>query len=113
MEQMAAAGQFGDALVVHLGTNGPPSAETLDAFFKPLVNIPKVLVLTAYVDRSWTAETNANLVAAAQRFPNIQILDWNTLAAQCPGDCFWDDGYHIKPDGRVYYTNLITQALGI
>ena len=111
MEQMGAAGQFGDAVVVHLGTNGPPSDEMLDAFLTPLADVPEVVLLTTYVDRSWTAETNLRLHAAAARFPNVEILDWATLAAQCPGECFWDDGYHLRPDGREYYVDLIVAAL--
>jgi peptidoglycan/LPS O-acetylase OafA/YrhL len=113
IQQMAAAGQFGQAVVVHLGTNGPPSDETLDSLFAPLAGVPKVVVLTAYVNRSWAGETNANLWEAAGRHPNIQILDWAALAPQCQGHCFWDDGYHLAPDGRRYYTDLIAQALGI
>ncbi len=111
VEQLRDNGQLGDAVVVHLGTNGPPSAATLDAFFAPLADVAQVIVLTAYVDRSWTADTNANLSAAAQRFPNVEILDWATLAEPCPGDCFYDDGYHLTPDGRTYYADLIVAAL--
>ena len=112
VQQMAAAGQFGQAVVIHLGTNGPPSDETLDELFAPLAGIPKVVVLTAYAPHAgWIPETNANLWEAANRHPNIRILDWAALAPQCPGECFWEDGYHIAPDGRRYYTDLIVQAL--
>jgi peptidoglycan/LPS O-acetylase OafA/YrhL len=112
VEQMAASGQFGQAVVIHLGTNGPPSDETLDELFAPLAGIPKVVVLTAYAPHAgWIPETNANLWEAAGRYPNIRIVDWAALAPQCPGDCFWEDGYHIAPDGRRYYTDLIVQAL--
>ncbi len=111
MEQLAANGVLGDAVVIHLGTNGPPSDETLDAFFTPLADVRKVVVLTAHADRSWVAETNANLTEAAARFRNIQLLDWASLAPECPGDCFANDGIHLVPDGRTYYTDLIVAAL--
>ncbi|MGI9052955.1 MAG: acyltransferase family protein [Ilumatobacteraceae bacterium] len=112
MEGLRDSGQLGGAVVIHLGTNGPPSAETLDGFFNALTGVPKVVVLTAHADRSWIAETNANLYALPQRFPNVTILDWAALAPQCPGDCFWD-GIHVNPAGRRYYADLIAQALGI
>lgn len=111
MEQLAANGVLGEAVVIHLGTNGPPSDETLDAFFTALAGVPKVVVLTAYADRSWIGETNANLTEAADRFANIQLVDWANLANQCPGDCFANDGIHINPAGREYYTQLIVDAL--
>jgi len=112
MEQLRDNGQLGGAIVIHLGTNGPPSPETLDRFFNALTGVPKVIVLTAYADVSWIAETNANLYALPQRFPNVTILDWAALAPQCPGDCFWD-GIHVNPAGRRYYAQLIFNALGI
>ncbi|MGI9052460.1 MAG: hypothetical protein ACR2HQ_07420 [Ilumatobacteraceae bacterium] len=111
VEQLRDNDQLGDAVVVHVGTSGTPTDATLDAFFAPLTDVPKVIVLTAYVDRSWTDETNLRLHAAAQRFPNIEILDWAVLTEQCPGDCFWDDSYHLNPAGRTYYADLIVNAL--
>ena len=41
---------------------------------------------------------------------NIQLLDWSGFSASCPGDCFEDDGFHLKSDGRVYYSALIAGA---
>ena len=33
-------------------------------------------------------------------------------AADCPGDCFYDDGIHLKPDGRAFYAQQITAVTG-
>jgi len=33
------------------------------------------------------------------------------LAAQCPGDCIYQDGFHLKTPGAEYYTALITTVL--
>ena len=107
------AGQLGSAVVVHLGTNGPVSTETLDAFFGALAGVPKVVMLTAHADRSWIPPTNDLLYQVPTRFPNVVVVDWANLAGQCPGDCFYDDGIHINQNGQNYYSQLIFDALGI
>jgi len=56
---------------------------------------------------------NAKLAALPAQFPNVTVLDWATLANQCPGDCLYDDGIHLKPDGQRYYIGLITQQAGL
>ena len=41
MEQLGAADLFGDPVIVHLGTNGPFTEETLNAFLAPLSQRPE------------------------------------------------------------------------
>jgi hypothetical protein len=112
-EQFRDQGLFGDAVVVHLGTNGPFSRETLDALLATMDDVPNVIILTVRADRSWTAENNALLRAADLEGDNKILLDWEALSAQCPGECFYDDGIHLRPDGQQYYTNLIADVLGL
>ncbi len=107
------AGQLGNAVVVHLGTNGPVSTETLDGFFGALAGVPRVVMLTAHADRSWIPPTNDLLYQVPSRFPNVVLVDWANLASQCPGDCFYDDGIHINQNGQNYYSQLIFDALGV
>lgn len=104
---------FGTAVVVHLGTNGPISQETLDAFLATLNGVPNVILMTVRADREWTAANNALLRAADHEGDNKIMIDWETLSANCPGECFYDDGIHLRPAGQQYYTNLIADVLGI
>ena len=99
-------------VVVHLGTNGNFSDETAARFFGALSTVPRVVVMTIRADRGWTVPNNAKLYNLPGQFPNVQILDWGQLANSCPGDCYYDDGIHLKPDGQTYYTQLISQAAG-
>lgn len=112
MEQLRDRGLFGTAVVVHLGTNGPISQETIDRFMEPLSQVPNVVVLTARANRGWTAPNNELLRALASR-PNVIVLDWEALAAECPGNCFYSDGIHLRPEGQQYYSRLIFDVLGI
>jgi peptidoglycan/LPS O-acetylase OafA/YrhL len=98
--------------VVHLGTNGPISDETVDEFFGALADVPRVIVLTVHADRDWTASVNQKLSALPNEFPNVQVLYWDGLANDCPGDCFAPDGIHLNNPGAAYYAQLIADLIG-
>jgi hypothetical protein len=70
-----------------------------------------VLLLTLDVDREWIPGNNAIIYDTVSRYPNVDLLDWAGLAAACPGDCFADDGFHLRADGKQYYAALIDGAL--
>ena len=70
-----------------------------------------MLLVTNDVDRDYTAGNNELIYAAVAANPNVKLLDWQGWTSQCPGDCFEADGFHLKPDGRNFYAELITGAL--
>jgi peptidoglycan/LPS O-acetylase OafA/YrhL len=109
MQQLLDAGVLGDRVVVHLGTNGPISTTSLDGVLNPLAAVPRVIVLTVRADRSWTNGNN-DLIRARAGAGNVVVLDWAVLSGGCPGDCFEDDGIHLRPDGRRYYADLVESA---
>jgi len=111
IEQLRAEGRLGDVVVVHLGTNGDINSNDLTAMMDALAEVPQVLLLTIDVDRSWTARNNDLLINAASSYPNASVLYWADLTDSCPGDCFQNDGYHLRPDGQKYYAALIDGAL--
>jgi len=103
---------FGVAVISHLGTNGPLTQDMIDAFMEPLSAVPNVLVMTNRAPRNWTARNNELLRNLSSR-PNVIVIDWERLSAECPGDCFYSDGIHLKSDGQRYYARLIFDVLGI
>jgi hypothetical protein len=113
VQRLAAEGRLGDVVVVHLGTNGPFSEETMTAFFDALRNVPKVIVLTVHAPRGYTDRNNERLITLPARYPNVQLIDWNAALGGCSGDCLYEDGIHLPPDGRRYYAQLIFDQAGI
>ena len=112
VEQLRDDERLGDTVVVHLGTNGDISDETAEQFFGALSGVSQVLVLTVLAPgKGWIAPNNAKLVALPAQFPNVKVLYWDGLAAQCPGDCFYRDGIHLTQAGQDYYTELIMSQL--
>ena len=105
-------GTFGSVVVIHLGTNGPFSQETLDAMLATVANVPVVVLLTGKADRGWIADNNARLEAVPATHPNVTVVDWEAISAGCEGRCFYDDEIHLTQSGQDYYADMIGKVLG-
>jgi peptidoglycan/LPS O-acetylase OafA/YrhL len=105
--------RLGDAVIVHLGTNGPIGDDTLTAFFDALKKVRRVLVLqVAAPGKSWIGPNNQKLAALPDRFPNVRVINWPELSTRCVDDCFYADGIHLKSAGQRYYANTVMYFLG-
>ncbi len=111
MQALKDNGTFGSVVVVHLGTNGGFSQETLDSMLATLADVPVVLLLTGKADRGWIADNNAKLRAVPATYPNVTVVDWEVLSASCEGRCFYDDGIHLTQSGQDFYADAIGRVL--
>jgi len=112
MQALRDNGTFGSVVVIHLGTNGGFSQETLDQMLATVAAVPVVLLLTGKADRGWIADNNARLRAVPVAYPNVTVVDWEVLSAACPGRCFYDDGIHLTQSGQNYFAGVIGRVLG-
>ena len=69
-------------------------------------------MLNVHANRSWTASNNQLLDDRDVDGDNIILIDWNTKAAECAGNCFAADGIHLSADGQKYYADLIGDWTG-
>ena len=104
------SGELGDVVVVQLGTNGPVPPEEFDRMMRALDAVPKVLVVNLKVPRWWEADVNELLAVGVKRYKNAVLVDWHALAQDRP-ELFWDDGYHLNPQGREFYAQVIVRHL--
>jgi hypothetical protein len=109
--QLEAQGRLGDVVVVHLGTNGPIGSGDMTRMMEALAGVPQVLLLTNEAPVEWIGANNSLIYETAASYANVSLLDWAGLNDQCPGDCLYDDGYHLRPDGQVFYADLIGEFL--
>ena len=113
LEGVAAQGSLGDYVVIHLGTNGPMSAATLDRLMAATANAKRVVVLTIFVPRKWTDANNDLIRALPLTHPNVVVIDWQAEAFY-HRELLAGDGYHLKGDeARKYYTNVVLAGLGL
>jgi peptidoglycan/LPS O-acetylase OafA/YrhL len=105
VRRMADEGRLGDVVVVHLGANGPFPDETIDEIMATVGRRPTLFV-NVKVPRRWEAEVNDRLAAAAERYPNVDVVDWRTVSESQEG-LLWHDGHHLTPAGAERYADLI------
>jgi hypothetical protein len=111
IEILKAQDRLGDVVVIHLGTNGPINDTDMTQMMEALRDVPQVVLVTTDIPRDWSAANNSLIWDTAAAYPNVSPLDWAGLNDACPGDCFYSDGFHLRPDGQAYYANLINSAI--
>lgn len=114
VDELAEANLVGGNVIVHLGNNGPITADTLDDFLAPLTDADNIIILNIHADRPWADENNRILAERDQPNggDNIIVIDWNSIAEGCPVDCFAADGIHLSEQGRTFYADAIGDHTG-
>jgi hypothetical protein len=110
LQSLKASGNLPAKVVVHLGTNGPVSAAQVRSLLSVLRDRARVVVLTLKVPRSWESGNNAVIKSVAHEFPNVAVVDWHWWGNR-HGGWFWEDGYHLRPEGASAYSRLVARAL--
>jgi lysophospholipase L1-like esterase len=77
-----------------------------------LSGVPNVLLINIRANRPWTAQNNALLAAKDNPGDNLILVDWNSLANNCAGNCFASDGIHLSADGQKFYADMIGDITG-
>jgi peptidoglycan/LPS O-acetylase OafA/YrhL len=110
VRRLHGAGQLGDVVVIHLGTNGAIPNDQLDEMLRLLSGVKRVVVVNTKVDRPWEQPDNEAIAAAVPRFPNVVLLDWYSSASQHP-EFLVQDGVHLSAAGQAYYSLTLASKL--
>ena len=115
LRQYRATGHLGDVVVVHIGNNGPLTAEQFDEMMGVLEGVRKVLVVNLTVPPNVAdpvaVPNDAVLAEGVRRYPEKAVLvDWYSASAGHP-EYFWD-GIHLTPQGARAYADLISSYVG-
>ena len=116
LQRWRAAGYLGDAVVIHIGNNGPFTAEQFDEMMGVLAGVPKVLIVTLTVPPGVkdpvAVSNNAVLSDGVQRYSNTVLVDWHAASAEHPEYFTGDDNIHLSLQGAQAYAKLIAVHLG-
>jgi peptidoglycan/LPS O-acetylase OafA/YrhL len=104
------AGQLGEVVVVHIGTNGPFSMRQFDAIMQTLADVRRVVFVTVKVPRRWETPNNAVIAEGVARYSNTRLADWHAATADHP-ELFARDGVHPQRAGARLYAELIAAAI--
>jgi peptidoglycan/LPS O-acetylase OafA/YrhL len=105
-----AAGQLGETVIVHLGSNGTFTAEQFDEMMDVLAGVQRVVFVNTKVPRYWEQPNNEVLAEGTRRYPNAVLVDWYSASVNRP-ELFAKDGIHPQPAGRRLYAGLIAARL--
>lgn len=97
-------------IVLNMGNNGALKEEQVVAIFEALRDSEKVVVVNTAVPRGWRDDNNRIIADVAQRYPNVSIVDWNSVSADRP-EYFAPDGVHLVPTGVAVYISEIARYL--
>lgn len=112
LDELEAEAAVGDAVVLHLGNNGPIDEELFDEVVGRLRNVELVVVVNVRVPVRWEGSVNEALAAGAERWENVELVDWYDRSNEKP-KFFAADGVHLTDRGRRSYARAIALALGI
>jgi hypothetical protein len=110
---LQAAQPLGDVVVLDLGYNDADDPtvfrQRIDTAMAVLATVPQVIWLNQREFKAGRAGMNAELAAAAGRYGNLQVIDWNAEVAAHPEDVY-ADGIHLTPPGQVAMAALVRRA---
>ena len=97
-------------VIFNLGNNNLLVREQVVAIFEIVKNQPEIIVINSAVPRPWREPNNALIEEVAAQYPQVQIVDWNSISEDRP-DYFAPDGVHLVPAGVSAYVEAIVERL--
>ena len=97
-------------VIFNLGNNNLVTREQAVAIFEIVKKQPEIIVINSAVPRPWREPNNALIEEVAAQYPQVQIVDWNSISSDRP-DYFAPDGVHLVPAGVSAYVDAIIERL--
>ena len=97
------------AIIFQLGTNGPFTESQIEELVKEF-DKADIYFVNIKVPRAWEKTVNAALKQAQEKYPNVNIIDWYSVANSSK-DLFEPDRVHLNQNGIVEMTTLIKKNL--
>jgi len=99
-------GLVGDVVVFALGTNGYVTDEQIDELMKLVGDQKHVWFVNTRSTEDYVYETNDALQRAADRYSNVELIDWYSYS-DGHEEYFDGDGTHLTNESAELYTYLI------
>ena len=97
-------------VVIHAGTNGVMPEDMLREILDIVQDVPRVVVLTTNMPRSWRAPNNKVIKKVVPDYDNVTLVDWYQASKDHP-EYFVSDGIHLTSKGAKAYSKLIRKAV--
>ena len=111
VSQLAADGLLRPVVLVGLGTNGVISTAQIGQLRALIGPSRRLVLVNTYVPRPWQGEVNRTIAAAARRFRNVLMVNWQAAIAHRTS-LLWDDEVHPRPPGGTLYARVARAVVG-
>ena len=108
--ELASSGRLRRIVVVALGTNGTVTAAEVRELLAEIGPDHRVVLVNTFEPRSWEAEVNATLAAAARRHPGVLLANWFALIRHRTR-LLSPDHVHPLPAGTIQYARLVRRVV--
>ena len=104
------SGLLKPTVVTMMGSNGTFTAGQINDYIEAIGPEHDIFFVTSDTKRSWVSDANQQLLAAAQRFGNVHIIDWASYSNDQTG---WqrDDGAHPTEEGAHELSVFIAKEI--
>lgn len=111
VSQLEASGSLKSTVVTILGSNGTFTPAQINDYIETVGTDKDHFFVTAHVDRSWADDVNKQIFAAAQRYGNVKVIDWNSFSNDHPEWFAETDGVHPNEEGSLELAKFIAQEI--
>lgn len=101
---------FGEYLVLSLGTNGETEHADLDKIRKELNGKKMILISIVLPYREEEERRNESIRSYAAKYEDVYLVDWHKAAKQRP-ELFFDDKIHPGENGAKVYGQILVKKL--
>lgn len=111
IESLKSQGALANTVVINLGTNSPMTDDQIDRAIHMIGPKRHIYWVNTHVPtRNWETSVNKTIAKAAQRYPNVKVVDWHGLSKD-QKSWFYGDNVHPNPTGNRNFTRLLVQRL--
>ena len=100
----------GATVIFNLGNNNALTREQVTSIFDAVKDQPRAIAINTAVPRPWREGNNALIAEVAAQYPNVILIDWNSISEGHP-EYFAPDGVHLVPAGVAVYVSEIKKYL--
>lgn len=101
---------LGQYVLIELGANGAFSKKLIDSVIDAVGRDRHIFVVNVRVPRPWQNTVNDRLAEAADKHPNVTLIDWYAHSKN-NDHYFVQDGVHLTEAGGEQYAELVIKTM--
>ena len=111
LRERKASGQLGEVVLLHIGNNGTFTDAQFDEIVEAVGAGRRIIFLNLKVPRAWEEPNNEVITRGVARHGQAILVDWRTAIAERP-EVLWTDDTHLRPEGAIYYVEIVASLVG-